>query len=88
MNGRLGNDAGTGSFTFLSAQVGRRHSLDTKIDPFGIRLLQICRDTCLRIMNGRLGNEAGTGSFTFLSAQGRSVIDYVLYAPPPPHDLI
>lgn len=61
--------------------VGRRFSLDTKIDSSGIKLLQICKDACLRILNGRVGDDAGIGNFTFQSAQGKSLIDYVLLSP-------
>ena len=35
--------------------VGRRYSLDKKLDSPGVKLLQICKDAGLRIMNGRLG---------------------------------
>ena len=68
-------------FDDCDISVGRRYSLDTKIDSSGVRLLQICKDACLRILNGRLGDDAGIGNFTFQSAQGKSVIDYVLFAP-------
>ena len=61
--------------------VGRRYSLDTKIDSSGVKLLQICKDAGLRIINGRLGDDAGIGNFTFQSARGKSLIDYVLCTP-------
>ena len=43
--------------------------------------MQICRDSCLRIVNGRLGDDAGIGNYTFQSVQGCSLIDYVLFPP-------
>ena len=61
--------------------VGRRYSLDKNIDTSGKRLMQICRDSCLRIVNGRLGDDAGIGNYTFQSVQGCSLIDYVLFPP-------
>ena len=61
--------------------VGRRFSLDTKIESSGVKLLQICKDAGLRILNGRLGEDAGIGNFTFQSSRGKSVIDYVICSP-------
>ena len=61
--------------------VGRRFSLDKKVDSSGTRLLQICKDSCLRIINGRLGEDAGIGNYKFPSAQNCSLIDYVLFPP-------
>ena len=61
--------------------VGRRYSLDRKIDSSGVKLLQICKDAGLRIINGRIGDDAGIGNFTFQSARGKSLIDYVLCSP-------
>ena len=61
--------------------VGRRYSLDRKIDSSGVKLLQICKDAGLRIINGRIGDDVGIGNFTFQSARGKSLIDYVLCSP-------
>ena len=58
----------------------RRHSLDTKTDSAGVRLIQICKDSELGIVNGRKGQDNGIGHFTFQDVQGRSVIDYALLA--------
>ena len=55
--------------------ITRRASLDNTHNSHGIRLLDLCKSTGLRIMNGRLAN---THHYTFLSNNGCSVIDYLL----------
>ena len=55
-----------------------RASCDKTCNTFGLKLLDLCKSTCFRIVNGRLGHEFGNGAFTFASRQGPSVIDYVL----------
>lgn len=55
-----------------------RASSDKTCNSFGLKLLDLCKSSCIRIVNGRLSNDCGVGSFTFASGQGASVIDYVL----------
>ena len=55
-----------------------RDSWDKTCNTFGLKLLDLCKSTCFRIVKGRLGHEFGNGVFTFASQQGASVIDYVL----------
>ncbi|MCG8046841.1 MAG: hypothetical protein N0E48_14600 [Candidatus Thiodiazotropha endolucinida] len=52
--------------------------MDRICNSSGIKLLDICQSTDLRIVNGRLGSDAGVGQFTFMSATGQSLIDYVI----------
>ena len=72
---------GADIYDYNECLVGRRFSLDEKLNSSGMRLLQICKHSCLRIMNGRLGNDAGIGNYTFQSVQGWSLIDNVLLPP-------
>ena len=44
----------------------------------GLLLLDLCKQTGLRIMNGRVGNDQGLGKYTFVGSRGRSLVDYVL----------
>ena len=53
-----------------------RVSLDTRCSSHGIKLLDVCKSTCLRIINGRLGRDHNIGENTFVSNQGASVINY------------
>ena len=55
-----------------------RVSHDTKCNSHGVKLLDVCKSTCLRIINGRLGRDHNIGEYTFVSNQGASVIDYLL----------
>jgi len=52
-----------------------RASNDRSHNNHGIKLLDLCKGTCYRIINGRIGN---TDQYTFLSNNGCSVIDYLL----------
>ena len=45
---------------------------------FGVRLLDICKSNCIRVVNGRLCDDCSKGDFTFISHNGSSVIDYLL----------
>ena len=54
-----------------------RSSLDKTCNSFGVKLLDLCKCTGLRIVNGRLYND-NLGSYTYASTQGASVIDYLL----------
>ena len=66
-----------------SFELPERFSMDKICNSSGIKLLDICTSTELKIVNGRMGDDAGHGSFTFMSANGQSMIDYVLMS----HDL-
>lgn len=54
--------------------------MDMICNASGVKLLDLCKGTDLRIVNGRVGEDAGVGQFTFMSPRGNSVIDYVLMA--------
>ena len=42
---------------------------------FGIKLLYVCKSTCLGILNGRLGDDHGVCAYKYISHQDASVID-------------
>ena len=44
----------------------------------GIKLLDICYSTDLKIVNGKVGDDTGIGQYTFMSANGQILIDYSL----------
>ena len=44
----------------------------------GLLLLDLCKQTGLRIMNGRVGDDYGVGRYTFVGSRGSSVVDYIL----------
>ena len=44
----------------------------------GLLLLDLCKQTGVRILNGRVGDDKGVGKFTFVGSRGCSVVDYVL----------
>ena len=41
-------------------------------------MLDLCKNTGLRICNGRLGEDCDKGDYTFYCRRGRSVVDYLL----------
>ena len=47
----------------------------------GMLLLDMCKQTGLRILNGRVGSDANIGQYTFVNSRGSSLIDYVLCKP-------
>ena len=51
-------------------------SADTGTNQFGTCLLDLCKQSGLRIINGRFGAESG--KYTYLTDRGSSVVDYVL----------
>ena len=57
--------------------MSRRISEDITVNPFGRKLLQLCKSTGLRICNGRSPGDK-SGKLTFYNHRGTSVIDYVL----------
>ena len=62
-------------FYYVPDTFFRRNSCDHKCNNFGMKLLDLCKTTGMRIANGRIGE---TDMFTFVTRQGASVIDYVL----------
>ena len=44
----------------------------------GLLLLDLCKQTGVRILNGRAGDDRGIGKFTFVGSRGSSVVDYIL----------
>ena len=44
----------------------------------GTFLLDLCKQSGLRILNGRVGSDAGIGKYTFVGHRGSSLVDYVL----------
>ena len=56
-----------------------RASQDTvRPDSNGLLLLDLCRQTGMRILNGRVGNDAKVGKYTYIGSNGSSLIDYML----------
>ena len=55
-----------------------RVSEDPIINQYGRSLIDMCRQTGLRIMNGRTGKDRAHGKCTFVGHNGKSVVDYVL----------
>ena len=47
-------------------------------DSNGLMLLELCRQTGMRILNGRNGNDANVGKYSYIAPNGSSVIDYML----------
>ena len=56
----------------------QRQSMDNVCNSHGLKLLDLCKATSLRIANGRLGNDCPVGTFTYSSRNGCSVIDYLI----------
>ena len=63
----------------LPSNTIQRPSMDKSTNSSGLKLLQLCKNSNLRIVNGRVGDDAADGQFTFLSTSGCSLIDYVLF---------
>lgn len=55
-----------------------RESEDNICNSLGLKLLDVCKSTDLKILNGRVGDDKNIGRFTFVSSIGKSVIDYGL----------
>ena len=55
-----------------------RRSLDNAFNSNGLKLLDLCKATSLRIANGRLGRDCDICTYTYASQLGNSVIDYVI----------
>ena len=56
----------------------QRQSNDNICNSHGLKLLELCKSTSLRIANGRLGNDCPVGAFTYSSRNGCSVTDYLI----------
>ena len=54
-----------------------RASMDSSTNSHGLKLIDLCRSTSMRIVNGRLHSDL-SGSFTYANRMGSSVIDYLL----------
>ncbi len=59
-------------------KLSMRHSEDTKFNTQGRALLNLCKETDLRIVNGRHSLDKGLGKFTFYRGSSRSVNDYLI----------
>ena len=56
-----------------------RYSQDIgRVNNNGLLLLDLCKQTEVRILNGRAGGDRGIGKFTFVGSRGSSVVDYIL----------
>ena len=42
-----------------------RSAHDNKCNSFGLRLIELCKSLCLRVVNGRLYHEFDVGTYTF-----------------------
>ena len=65
-------------YTLPHSVIPERCSMDNTCNPSGLKLLDICLSTDIKIVNGRFGDDAGKGHFTFMSSLGESLIDYAL----------
>lgn len=61
--------------------VGRRFLLDKKMDTMGVRLLQICKETNVKILDGRVDKDKEVDNVNGLFVLGTSAIAYVLLSP-------
>ena len=55
-----------------------RYTLDKTVNASGIKLLQLCKNTELRIVIGRVGDDSAVVYYTYMSTLGCSLIDYVV----------
>ena len=63
----------------IDSNIDPRVSQDiVRPDPNGLLLLELCRQSGLRIMNGRMGADANVRKYTYIGFNGSSVIDYML----------
>ena len=54
-----------------------RYSQDIElVNNNGLLLLDLCKQTAVRILNGRAGDDRGMGKFTFVGSRGSSDYDY------------
>ena len=62
----------------IDANMNRVSQDKGHIDSNGRLLLDLCKQTGLRILNGRVGNDKNIGRYTFVGSNVSSVVDYVL----------
>ena len=63
----------------VDSNIDSRISQDTvRPDSNGLLLLELCRQSGLRIMNGRMGEDANIRKYTYIGSNGSSAIDYML----------
>ena len=55
-----------------------RASRDNKCNSVGLRLIELCKSLCMRVVNGRLYHNFDVGAYTFVNNNGASVVDYLL----------
>ena len=72
-----GNTVITNDQSEFSSYGTQRNSIDNELNNHRKRLLEICRNTDLRILNGRVRGDS-LGRPTFHSKSGVSVIDYAI----------
>ena len=58
--------------------IPERSNQDTRVNTNGIKLLELCKMSNLRIVNGRVCEDAGIGSYTCCQYNGSSQVDLVL----------
>ncbi len=56
----------------------KRYSEDTTVNTQGRALLDLCKESDLRIVNGRHSRDKGIGQYTFIRGNSKSVIDYLI----------
>jgi len=52
-----------------------------RLNSYGTQLLDICKQSGLRILNGRVGDDQNIGKYTYVASTGSSVVDYVISTP-------
>ena len=70
----LDNNSDIQPNVYVSPRVNKDHVLD----PFGTRLIDMCKTTNLLIANGRLHSDRLVGDYTFVNHKGMSMVDYLL----------
>ncbi len=63
---------------YINDDVMPRSSQDSGINENGRFLIDLCKETGLRIANGRVCEDANTGKFTFVDCRGSSMVDLVV----------
>ena len=66
-------------FYMLPDDTIHRSSFDKSVNNSGLKLMQLCKSSNLRIVNGRVGDDAAVGQFTYMSTAGCSLIDYAIF---------
>jgi len=63
---------------YIADEPCARKTLDKGSNGHGLKMLDLCKSTSVRIANGRIGSDHSTGTFTYACSSGASVIDYVV----------